>query len=241
LKPLLSIIVPIKKIEVERFLILINSIRFLKKSHFIETIIIYGEESPATLLIDNGFSLDDFLIRHLPPKGIYNAFNYGVSISNGKWIMFFGGDDFFLPSFDNLLCELSRNDFQYSAIVCHVVFGNKNIFKPFHSKFGLVFKNWCQQGVIYRDSVFSKIAFDEKYPIQADHKFNIELCSLADSKVLYQNRVISYFNINGISQTLVDKKFRTDFPNIIKINFGIFWGIITYVKRSLSNLIKNHN
>ncbi len=240
MRNILSIIIPIKKIEVERFLLLLSSIRFIKKNHLIEVIIIYSDDSPEPILTDNGFNLDDFTLIYLEPKGIYNAFNYGVSNSNGKWIMFFGGDDFILPCFEELLVDLEHKNYDYSAIVCNVVFGYKKIFKPFHSKFGLVFKNWCQQGVLYKRDVFNNLSFDEAYPIQADHKFNIELCSLFNSNVLYLNKVISYFNINGISQNIVDIKFRSDFPHIVKINFGLFWGVLTYFKRELSNLLKSH-
>lgn len=241
MKPILSIIIPIKKIERERFLLLMSSIQFLRSKHNVETIIIYSESSPEKLLLDNGFNVSDCIIEYIEPRGIYNAFNHGVNRATGKWIMFFGGDDFLLPSISDLLIELDIKKYDCSAIVCNVVFGNKKIFKPFTSKFGLIFRNWCQQGVLYNKSIFSNLSFDEKYPIQADHKFNIEVSAYPNNNIIYFDKVIAFFNTNGISQSVIDKKFRSDFPTIIKTNFGVLFGLITYFKRELSNILKNKN
>lgn len=240
MKPFLSIIIPIKKIEKERFLILLNSIFFLKTKHNVEVIIIYSEYPPQNLLIEHGFATSDIIFDFLEPNGIYNAFNYGISKSSGQWVMFFGGDDFLLPSFNELLSDIESNKFNHSAIVCNVIFGDK-IFKPFKSKYGLIFKNWCQQGVLYNRLVFRNLKFDENYPIQADHKFNIEICNDQKFNIKYYNKVIAYFNTNGISQNVVDRKFRSDFPSIVKSNFGLFFGILTYIKRELSNVLKKQN
>lgn len=239
MKPILTVIVPVKKIEDERFLLLIRSILFLKKYHNIQTVVIYSESSPEPLLKDNGIDDEGIEYYFVQPRGIYNAFNYGISKSKGEWIMFFGGDDLILPSMNDLLTEIATQKSKVAAIVCHVVFGDKRIFKPFQSKYGLIFRNWCQQGVLYNNKVFEDLLFDEKYPIQADHKFNIKIAARKGYEVKYIKKVIAYFNINGISQSIHDLEFRRDLPIIISDNFGKFWGTITLVKRWLANRLKN--
>ncbi len=239
MKPILTFIVPVKKIEEERFLLLIRSILFLKKKHDIQTIVVYSEDSPELLLRENGVRDESIEFYFAKARGIYNAFNFGITKARGKWIMFFGGDDLLLPSMSDLLAQITCDKYNEAAIVCQVVFGNKGIFKPLRSKYGLIFKNWCQQGVLYNYKVFDELLFDEKYPIQADHKFNIEIADRQGYEVKYIKKVIAYFNINGISQSITDIEFRRDMPTIISENFGKFWGMVTLFKRWLADRVKN--
>jgi glycosyltransferase involved in cell wall biosynthesis len=239
LKPILTIIVPVKKVEEVRFLLLIRSILFLQKYHEVQTVVVYSELSPKELLLENGINNESIEFYFTEPKGIYNAFNFGISKAKGKWIMFFGGDDLILPSMNELLNQIEKQQSNVAAIVGNVVFGDKQIFQPFRSKYGLIFKNWCQQGVLYNNKVFVSLLFDEKYPIQADHKFNIQIAARWKNQIKYIPNVISYFNISGISQTVNDLEFRKDLPSIISNNFGKFWGTVTLLKRWIANQLQN--
>ena len=239
MKPILTIIIPVKKVEEVRFLLLIRSILFLQKYHEVQTVVVYSELSPKELLLENGINNESIEFYFTEPKGIYNAFNFGISKAKGKWIMFFGGDDLILPSMNELLNQIEKQQSNVAAIVSNVVFGDKQIFQPFRSKYGLIFKNWCQQGVLYNNKVFVALLFDEKYPIQADHKFNIQIAARWKNQIKYIPNVISYFNISGISQTVNDLEFRKDLPSIISNNFGKFWGTVTLLKRWLANQLHN--
>lgn len=239
MKPILTIIIPVKKIEEVRFLLLIRSILFLRKHHEVQTVVVYSDLSPERLLIKNSIKNESIEYFFAEPKGIYNAFNYGILKAKGKWIMFFGGDDLILPSMNDLLNQIEKQQSNEAAIVCNVVFGDKQIFQPFRSKYGLIFKNWCQQGVLYNSKIFIDLLFDEKYPIQADHKFNILIAARWENQIKYIPKVISYFNISGISQTVNDLEFRKDLPSIISNNFGKFWGTVTLLKRWLANQLHN--
>jgi glycosyltransferase involved in cell wall biosynthesis len=239
MKPILTIIVPVKKIEELRFLLLIRSILFLRINHDVQTVVVYSDLSPEGLLLENGIKNESIEYYFAEPKGIYNAFNFGILKAKGKWIMFFGGDDLILPSMNELLNQIEIQEINAAAIVSNVVFGGKQIFQPFRSKYGLIFKNWCQQGVLYNNKVFVDLLFDEKYPIQADHKFNIQIAARWKNQINYIPNIISYFNISGISQTVNDLEFRNDLPMIISNNFGKFWGTVTLLKRWLANLFKD--
>jgi hypothetical protein len=227
---ILTIIIALKDWEEERLILLLNSTRYLGKHHPIEIVIVFSGNNPESLFRGNNIPTGNVKFVFSTPKGIYNAFNIGVQNAAGNWIMFFGGDDLVLPSMRNLLSELSLEDTLYDAIVCNVAFGDKGLFKPFKSKHGLIFKNWCQQGVLYNRNIFSSLSFDEKYPIQADHKFNIEVSKL-NNKIKYNNIIVAYFNTNGISQTINDVAFRSDMPAIVSTNFGALWGYLTILRR----------
>jgi glycosyltransferase involved in cell wall biosynthesis len=236
--PILSIIIPIKYWNDKRFILLLNSIQFLMETFHIEIIIVYGSESPKDLFIKNNIINNRIKLVHTEPRGIYNAFNVGINYSTGSWVMFFGGDDMLLPSLNNLLERLDDSYLKYNAIVCKVVFGDKGIFSPYKNKFGLIFKNWCQQGVLYNRSIFKEFIFDESYIIQSDHKFNIEISCSINANILYLNDIISFFNTSGLSQGTHDWEFRKDMPYIVKTNFGLFWGGVTILRRTLGSMKK---
>jgi hypothetical protein len=139
-----------------------------------------------------------------------------------------------------LLAKLDLFSQAYDAIVCRVAFGNKGLFKPFKSKYGLVFRNWCQQGVLYNREVFSFFTFDETYPIQADHKFNIEISSKSMSRILYEDIIVSYFNTSGISQSVHDTSFRRDMPAIVSANLGPIWGGVSVLRRMFGSLRRTY-
>jgi glycosyltransferase involved in cell wall biosynthesis len=172
-------------------------------------------------------------IIYAEPKGIYNAYNIGASYATSDWIMFLGGDDFVLPSL-NILIKNLQSFATYDAIACWVVYGTKGILKPFHIKHGLVFQNWCHQGVVYKKKLFRFFKYDERYPIQADHKFNIEISKI--HKIKYLDLTISYFNTEGISQTQPDPLFYHDMPMIVKNSFGYFWSLVSIFRRILGKV-----
>lgn len=217
-------------------MLLINSILFLMESHDIEIIIVHGELSPDELFKANNIENSKIKFVFAEPKGIYHAFNVGIRHSSGFWVMFFGGDDLVLPSLNTLLLKLNQDYLIYNAVVANVVFGDKGVFKPFKNKYGLIFKNWCQQGVLYNRNLFEKFSFDEKYKIQSDHKFNIEISSNKNSKILYLNDIISYFNTSGLSQSKHDYEFRKDMPTIIKNNYGFLYSWVAILRRSMGDL-----
>ena len=234
--PILSIIIPLKYWNDKRLILLLNSIQFLMEQFEIEIIIVYGSDSPKALLIQNNVLCNKIKLVHSEPRGIYNAFNVGILNATGSWVMFFGGDDLLLPSLNNLLEKLDDRYLSYNAIVCKVVFGDKGIFSPFKNKYGLIFKNWSQQGVLYNRNIFKDFIFDENYKIQSDHKFNIEISSHKNAQILYLNDIIAFFNTSGLSQSTHDLEFRKDMPHIIKTNFGLFWRWITILRRTLGGM-----
>ncbi len=76
---------------------LINSI-ISQKTDEIEFIIIDGGSTDGTIDIIKKYENNiDYWISE-PDKGIYDAWNKGVNVANGEWIMFLGADDELLPN-----------------------------------------------------------------------------------------------------------------------------------------------
>lgn len=63
-----------------------------------ELIIIDGESSDKTNSIIETY--DKYIAKYIsePDRGIYDAWNKGIEISEGEWIMFIGADDILLPN-----------------------------------------------------------------------------------------------------------------------------------------------
>jgi glycosyltransferase involved in cell wall biosynthesis len=78
----------------------------------VELIIIDGESKDGTIkIIQNNQQYIKYWVSE-PDKGIYDAWNKGVRVANGEWIMFIGADDELLP---NAICKylnlLNSKDF----------------------------------------------------------------------------------------------------------------------------------
>lgn len=88
----------------------LNSI-IQQKNNQIELLIVDGKSKDNTTDIIKKYIKDiDFFISE-PDKGIYDAWNKGITHTNGKWIMFIGADDIILPkSLNKYLCYLQNNN-----------------------------------------------------------------------------------------------------------------------------------
>jgi glycosyltransferase involved in cell wall biosynthesis len=106
--PLISIIIATFNVE-DCLENLIQSI-IPQKNEKIEFIIIDGLSKDNTIeIIQKYSSIIDFWITE-PDKGIYDAWNKGIKVSQGEWIMFIGADDVLLPNaIDNYLNILKHN------------------------------------------------------------------------------------------------------------------------------------
>lgn len=95
-QPLISIITSTYNAE-KHLADLIDSMRRQDRTG-IEWIIVDGGSRDNTVaLLENARDVVDVLISE-PDRGIYDAWNKGVSAAKGTWIAFMGADDYYLPN-----------------------------------------------------------------------------------------------------------------------------------------------
>ena len=173
------------------------------------------------------------------PLGVYQAYNRGLDEVYAPYVMVMGCDDMLLPGLDEVVDAMAGKQKPHIIAACVLAQGF-GIAKPTKARWGLIFRVWCQQGLLYRSDVFATKRFDCRYPVQADHKFNMELVSDAQTVVEYRNDVICHFSSGGLSSTHRDS-FREDMPDIVRKCYGFFFWIIALTKRSLADLIKGRS
>ena len=211
---------------------------------FIESFKQFPENIPRELIIiasvenfnnfKNIYSGKMISIIYQKPNGIYNAYNKGIENAKFDWLMFFGQDDIILPSLAFIF--VSRNLIDSDLIVNPVVFGDNGVLYPIKNYLGLILKNWCHQGVIYRKGVFKDRLYNQKYKIQGDHEFNIYASK--NFRIKYSSVVVSYFSTSGTSQTFTDQIFKQEMHSIIKNNFGFVPMILSLVRSFIGSIIR---
>ena len=111
--------------------------------------------------------------------------------------------------------------------------GSKGLYKNLKNRYRLISKNWCHQGVIYRNDLFLKHGhYNLKYRVQADHYFNLKaLSSLKKDEILKSQKIIAWYSANGFSTRTIDSNFHKDLPNILKDCYGLFFKYILILKK----------
>ena len=190
---MISFILAVKEYD-NRLNFFIESYKQISKNIKTELIIIASVEN----FIDfkNKYSEKTISIIYQKPNGIYNAYNHGIENAKFEWLMFFGQDDIILPSLVSIFESNNLNG--YDIVVNPVVFGNSGVLFPIKNYLGLIFKNWCHQGVLYRKNVFADRNYNQKYTIQGDHEFNIYASK--KYRLKFSSTVVSYFSTQGTSQ-----------------------------------------
>lgn len=232
-KYLISVILAVREWSEADIQRLVSSLSMQTQSAIIQLVVIFSNNSPESAIKNHAKDIGNVKCIYDHPNGVYNAYETGVTNADGDYIILSGGDDFFMPGLsialsDILLAVTPRPD----LIAANVCFGDSRLLKPSKTKFGLVMRNWCQQGVIYRRSIFDEFHFDESYKIQADHKFNIEIIGSGIFIIHYTELIVAYFSCGGVSQSQPDLNFWRDMPSIVSKNFGWHYGFICYLRKA---------
>jgi len=171
-------------------------------------------------------------------KSIYGAMNTGIIYAKGKYMFFIGQDDIILPEFENMLKYIKNKD--PDLIISNVFWGRDKIYNNVKSRYFLIHKNWCHQGIVYKTNIVldNNLFYDLKYSIQADHLFNIVFCSKHIKAIKY-NHCISWYSANGASTKITDKYFRIDFPQIILTHYGYFSFLVLLILRNTKYFLQN--
>jgi glycosyltransferase involved in cell wall biosynthesis len=172
----------------------------------------------------------------VPAEGVYAAYNSGIGIAEGKYLLFFGVDDIALPGMDIVLEKLDGATKPYCLFAASCYMQGRGIVSPSSLRHSLIFANWCHQGIFYSRHYLHNHRYDLRYRVHADHKANIEIVSNCQLRSGTSRDLIAYFSAGGVSSLTVDLAFRNDFPSIVNTAFGWHWGWLVRVKQMLIDL-----
>ena len=167
-------------------------------------------------------------------RGIYSAMNDGIKQSEGSYLYFVGKDDIVLPNFATLLDQLGREG--ESAVFFDVYWGKSGAFSGKPSKWTVLVRNFCHQGIIYSREVIDEHGpYWRKFRVQADHFLNIRL--LWDERFAPSIRYFSggrvWYAADGFSSLAKDRLFWRLYPAIAKRFVGAWAGLLIIVARRL--------
>ena len=208
-----------------------------------ELIIIDGCSSDSTIhLLQKYRNKIDILICE-PDSGIYDAWNKGVKISHGDWLVFMGADDTFndsesLSDLVNLI-KLDESTNYISGKGCYVDSDGNPVTtygKKFNSKSLRYGMFHFHPGSLHHRSLFEKgVEFNKAYRIAGDFHFFIQLRDVIKAKFL--NRIIINAGSAGLSKRRISTVIWESCLAINDGNFGLYFSLryffVAYLKYSL--------
>ena len=175
------------------------SISNIKDKNF-EFIIIDGGSNDGTqeIILKYNDIVSHFITEK--DKGIYDAMNKGIKLSNGEWIIFInGGDQINSVVFQDCMKELKTTN---ADIVYGDVLIEKNGELISEKAMPIEIINYCQpfchQSSFVRRKLFIDNLFNLKYKICADYHWFLN-AYIHKAKFQYINYPISIFESGGIS------------------------------------------
>ncbi len=236
--PILSFVLAIKDPIEAQFDACVCSMAALKNSSRFDLIVVSAGTTPKINPTVKK-RLHKVTVIRQRPEGVYSAYNKGLDYVKTDYVMVIGCDDLLLPGLDDVIDAIPQDRKPHLIAACSLM-QNVGISRPSRFRWGLVFRNWCQQGLLYRSDVFKHKRFDPKYKIQSDHKFNMELVSDARTEILRRPEIVVHFSHQGLSSS-IDWAFMKDMPSIVRSCYGNFFWMAALMKRTLGNLVKGRS
>lgn len=176
--PFISIIIATYNAQ-ELLPVAINSIRNQLYKNF-ELIVIDGLSTDKTVeIIENNKDIVSYTISE-KDKGIYDAWNKGIKLSKGKWIMFIGADDELLPNallnYASFIEEKKCDNYDYISSKINLLFPHNSVaYKTIGSKWEWPKFNHSMMvahpGSLHSKKMFQKVGYyDTKYKITGDYE-----------------------------------------------------------------------
>ena len=220
----------------------LKSIQNQKKKNY-ELIIVDGKSNDQTLKIIKNFKkIINFCISE-KDKGIYDAFNKGLSYAKGKYIVFVNSDDILTP---NAIKFLSKYDLKYPDV--DFIFGSVKkhwaILHGFYPKriiYTWGFYSSHSTGFYIKNKSAQKIGkYNLKYKYHADFDYFYRMIVKHKMKGIgtKKNELFGVFRRGGFS-SMID--FKKSFLEDIRIRLDNNQNICLVMVIALFKFIKNYN
>lgn len=143
-----------------------------------------------------------------PDRGIYNAMNKGVAHATGDYCLFLNSGDY-LYNKDVVKEVLPELDGEYDIVYGRNMIRDldgltkpkKNEFRYCTNSIQLINQNICHQASFITKQWLEKYPYDENFKIVSDKKFFLECYFINNCSFHYIDKIISAFQLGGISCT----------------------------------------
>jgi glycosyltransferase involved in cell wall biosynthesis len=149
-----------------------------------------------------------------PDRGIYNAFNKGVKLSNGNWVSFLGSDDYYIDDalelYSKTILSLKNNvDFVYSNV--NILNNHDKIINKVNGIWSWTkfkrYMNIAHVGAFHNKEYFNKYGyFNEAYKIAGDYELLLRAKSIL--KTVKIEQVTVKMADGGVSNKYVNLAFK---------------------------------
>lgn len=138
-------------------------------------------------------------------KGIYNAMNKGIAKAKGQYLQFLNSGDYLVSS--TVLEKMMSETFDYDMVYgnCLMVYPNGKILVDCPGGADINFRTFFNSTINHQASFIKRSLFlkyglyDEVLKIAADWKFFLIAFGLNQSKTLFKNFDVVYYDRSGIS------------------------------------------
>lgn len=170
-----------------------------------EIVIVDGKSTDLTMSIVNKYSSKIKKVISEKDNGIYDAWNKGIKISEGEWVMFIGSDDILLENalndYYNYIAEINPEIEFISSLVQLIDFNGKIIRTIGKAWNWNKFKKYmcvAHVGSLHRKTLFLNYGnFDSNYKITGDYEFLLRPNN--HLKASFLEKVTAKMQIGGVS------------------------------------------
>ena len=206
-----------------------------------EYIIIDGKSSDKTVKIVKKYKKKINIIKSEKDRGIYDAFNKGVNLSEGKFICIVNSDDVLTPNalyIINRYIKKKKFDFIFGSVKKH--WGILHGYKPNKIKYSWGFYSSHSTGFFINRNAALKVGkYNIKYKFHADYDYFYRM--IVKKKLIgtstKKNEITGIFRRGGYSSTIPFKKL---FYEEIKIRYDNGQNYLLLLIIIIYKILKNY-
>jgi hypothetical protein len=235
-RPKLTVVLAVRAPDFGQLSRCIASFAALRLCREIEVVVVSCGE---TLRFDSRVieRLAGLIIVANQPKGVYAAFFEGCLHSRAPFVLFFGVDDIALSGLDEIVDALDERDCETLMYVGPCLMQGRGIHRPSRFRLSIAYRNWCQQGIVYRTDCIRQRGFSRSYPVLADHHLNIQLLASSTRCVRRFHEPVAYFSSGGVSSLRRDYRFQADQFRVVTEAFGLTGALVLFARVAARKLL----
>lgn len=214
-----------------------------QKGDDIEVVVVDGKSSDSTAQIVKSYGnyINTFISER--DKGIYDAWNKGVSLSKGEWVMFVGADDYMVDGIlEKYLQYLQHIDKKNVDLICGKCLyrdskGNviKTIDSPYDYNSFRRYFTISHGSSLHNRSLFNELGkFDLSFKVCADYEFLLRRklkAAFFDEYVLSMEVGGMSFSTKALIETYNIRKKHHSIPFLLNIFYFYKAMIGLYIKK----------